>query len=232
MKTTRYNSFNQIHKGLRAMLYETALAIQQADLSRAEIADPILEQVEEILLLFESHAHSEDHHFNEPLEQTNPEIAALFEKEHEEDHRLGNVLRLLLVSYRGAATAKDRLEKGKLLFYAFNEFIAFNLYHMNKEEIDLNNTLWNRYTDEEIKGIEQSVVQSIPPEKMSRYAKWMIRGIDNNELQQWLGEVQQFAPAPVFEMLMGIAEKELQPERFETLVAAMKVAPRTIDVLE
>ncbi len=230
MKSTRYNSFNRIHKGLRTMLYETALAMQQADLSRAEMAEPILEQVEEILLLFESHAHSEDHHFNEPLEQTNPEIAALFEKEHEEDHRLGNVLRLLLVSYRGATTAEGRLEKGKLLFYAFNEFIAFNLYHMNKEEIDLNNTLWKRYTDQEIKGIEQAVVQSIPPDKMSRYAKWMIRGINNDELLHWFGEVQQFAPAPVFEMLMGIAEKELQTERFETLAAALNADQKTIDV--
>lgn len=230
MKTTRYNSFNRIHKGLRAVLYETALAMQQADLSRAEMAEPILEQIEEILLLFESHAHSEDHHFNEPLEQTNPEIAALFEKEHEEDHRLGNVLRLLLVSYRGAATSESRVEKGKLLFYAFNEFIAFNLYHMNKEEIDLNNALWNRYTDQEIIGIEQAVVQSIAPDKMSRYAKWMIRGINNDELLHWFGEVQQFAPAPVFEMLMGIAEKELQTERFETLAAALNADQKTIDV--
>lgn len=227
---TRYNSFNQIHKGLRALLYETAMAMQQTDLSNAEMTSPVLDQLGEILLLFETHAHSEDHHLNEPLEQTNPEVATLFEKEHEEDHRLANVLGNLITSYRSAGTAEQRWEQGRLLFYAFNEFIAFNLYHMNKEEIELNAALWKRYSDQEIKGIEQKIVQNTPPEKMARYAKWMIRGINDRELIHWLGEVRDFAPAPVFEMLNGIAEKELTSERYEGIATALKMERKGADV--
>lgn len=222
MTTTRYNSFNQIHKGLRAQLYDTALKIQQADMSQAESAAPVIEQIEEVLFLFESHAHGEDHYFNEPLEKTNPEVATLFEKEHVEDHRLANVLSSLIASYKEAATAETRTEKGKHLFYAFNEFIAFNLYHMNKEEIELNAALWNRYSDSEIRSIEQTLVQNIPPQKMMKYAKWMIRGINNNEIIHWLEEVRAFAPAPVFEMLITIAETELPAERYQSITDALK----------
>lgn len=218
MNTSRHNSFNQIHKGLRAQLYETALKIQQTDMSQAEAAAPVIEQIEEVLFLFESHAHGEDHYFNEPLEKTNPEVATLFEKEHVEDHRLANVLNSMIVSYKEAATPQARAEKGRHLFYAFNEFIAFNLYHMNKEEIELNAALWERYTDQEIKSIEQTLVQSIPPPKMMKYAKWMIRGINNSELIHWLDEVRRFAPPPVFEMLISIAKTELPEQRFTTIM--------------
>lgn len=213
MKTSRYNSFNQIHKGLRALLYETAIKIQQTDMSQAEAAEPAILQIEEVLFLFESHAHGEDHYFNEPLEKTNPDVATLFEKEHVEDHRLANVLTNLIKDYRQSTTPLERAEKGKHLFYAFNEFIAFNLYHMNKEEIELNEALWERYSDTEIKSIEQTLVQSIPPQKMAQYAKWMIRGINDKELVHWLDEVRRFAPPPVFEMLIAIAEVELPQQR-------------------
>ncbi len=213
----RYNSFNQVHKGLRALLYETALKIQQTDMSQAEAAEPVISQIEEVLFLFESHAHGEDHYFNEPLEKTNPEVAMLFEKEHVEDHRLANVLSSLIASYKQATTSPARAERGKHLFYAFNEFIAFNLYHMNKEEIELNAALWDRYSDSEIKSIEQTLVQNIPPQKMAQYAKWMIRGINDKELIHWLDEVRRFAPPPVFEMLLAIAEVELSQQRFATI---------------
>lgn len=222
MNTTRHNSFNQIHKGLRAQLYDTALKIQQTDMSQGEAAAPVIEQIEEVLFLFESHAHGEDHYFNEPLEKTNPEVASLFEKEHVEDHRLANVLTSLIASYKQATSPEARTEKGKHLFYAFNEFIAFNLYHMNKEEIELNAALWDRYTDSEIKSIEQTLVQSIPPQKMMKYAKWMIRGINNQEIIHWLEEVRAVAPAPVFEMLIIIAETELPTERYQFIAQALK----------
>ena len=222
MKTDRYNSFNQVHKGLRVMLYTTAEQMQQTDMSKEDLAKPVLEQVEEVLYLFESHAHGEDHHFNEPLEQSYPEVAKLFEKEHEEDHRLAAVLTHLIAAYRRSENDSERAVRAKELFYAFNEFIAFNLYHMNKEEIALNAVLWEKYSDQEIRMIEQTLVQSIPPQKMMKYAKWMIRGINNSEIIHWLSEVKAFAPTPVFEMLISIAEVELPTQRYQAVADALQ----------
>ncbi|MDZ7648287.1 MAG: hypothetical protein U5K54_14500 [Cytophagales bacterium] len=69
---------------------------------------------------------------------------------------------------------------------------------MNKEEIELNAALWERYTDMEIKAIEQTLVQNIPPQKMMQYAKWMIRGINDKELIHWLGEVRRICSTSGF----------------------------------
>jgi len=222
MNTPRYNSFNQIHKGLRAMLYESALQLQQTDLSDSSSGEAAIQQIEEVLYLFDSHAHNEDHFFNEPLEKTNPAIAELFEKEHEEDHRLGNVLRDLISQWRAANQAEVRWETGRNLVYAFNEFIAFNLYHMNKEEIELNAVLWEVYTDEQIKATEQTLVQQTPPQKMMQYAKWMIRGCNTMELAKWLREIRMGAPAEVFAVMMKLAEEQLPVSRFEEVKKSME----------
>ncbi len=223
MHTFRYNSFNQVHKGLRILLYDSAIKIQQADMSHIESASTVLSQIEEALYLFEGHANGEDHYFNEPLAKTNPDVAALFEKEHEEDHRLVHALNNLIAGYKEADTDLKRLEQGKLLFFAFNDFIAFNLYHMNKEEIELNAALWDCYSDSEIKSIEQTLVKNVPPQKMMMYAKWMIRGINDKEMIHWFGEVKATAPEPVFEMLITIAEAELPVDRFQVIVEALKL---------
>lgn len=222
MKANRYNTFNQIHKGLRALLYDTAMKLQQTDLSDSDKAIAAIEQVHETLFLFESHAHGEDYYFNEPLEKSMPEVAELFQKEHVEDHRLGNVISHLLESWAQAETNDARREAGKLLFYSFNEFIAFNLYHMNKEEIELNAALWDQYSDEEIRAIEQTLIQNIPHAKMEAYGKWMMRGLNDVEITKWLGEVKNFAPAPVFALLDRIAKDELPSSRYYAIQEAIE----------
>ncbi|MBL7843143.1 MAG: hypothetical protein JNK44_04700 [Cyclobacteriaceae bacterium] len=220
--TNRYNSFNQVHKGLRAYLYDTALKLQQTDLADAKAGEAAMQQVEEVLVLFESHAHNEDEFFNRPLEETNPEVAKLFEKEHEEDHRLGQVLADLVAQWREEPDDHARAVTGRNLFYAFNEFIAFNLYHMNKEEIELNAALWNAYSDEEIIATEQTLVQQTPPAKMMKYARWMIRGCNTVELTRWLSAVKANAPAEVFFALMHLATDELPAERLRELKAKLE----------
>jgi hypothetical protein len=215
--TSRYNSFNQIHKGLRALLYDTALKFQQTDLSDKTAGEKVLQQLELLLMLFESHAHNEDEFYNKPLEEVNHAVATMFEKEHDEDHRLGKVLADLIDRWRKEADASGRETTGRNLFYAFNEFIAFNLYHMNKEEIELNAVLWNEYSDDTIKATEQELVKRVPPQKMGLYAKWMIRGINDTELSTWLKEVKEFAPPEVFSMLIQLAAAELPSVRYEKL---------------
>lgn len=219
----RHNSFNQVHKGLRALLYDTALKIQQTDLADTTAGGALMAQLEEVIMLFESHAHNEDHFFNEPLEEINEEVAKLFEKEHEEDHRLSVLLQKHIKSWKQAETKRERLQAGTKLFYAFNEFIAFNLYHMNKEETLLNQVLWDTYTDDQIKVTEQQLVQSIAPEKMMKYALWMIRGMNTPEMIHWMKELEKGAPAPVFQIVKSMAREEWGAGRWKEVERSMNV---------
>ncbi len=58
MQQSRYNIFNQIHKGLRAMLYDTALRIQQMifHVLRKNRLFATVRQLEKVLAFFDKHA--------------------------------------------------------------------------------------------------------------------------------------------------------------------------------
>ncbi len=53
----RVNIFNQIHKGLRALLYESSLLLQQTDFSDEQEMQIAISRVKMVADLFDDHAH-------------------------------------------------------------------------------------------------------------------------------------------------------------------------------
>jgi hemerythrin-like domain-containing protein len=214
MSHQRYNLFNLIHKGLRHMMYDTALRIQTADFSTITGAAPVITQIEQLLSFFEEHAHHEDTHVLPCIQKYNPALVEDFESEHEEDHRLAYQLTNALTSWKVAEGSVARLNAGRKIFYIFNAFIAFNLYHMNKEEQSINAVLWKHYSDVEIKGITQRIVQSIKPKVLLEESRWMMRSINVREVIDWLMGIKVSAPSEVFKLYLKIAHEEMPVERW------------------
>ena len=88
----RYNSFNLIHKGLRASLYQTALQLQQTDFTDEAATEDAISKVREIVMLFEGHAQKEDRFIFPAIEEYEPSVVASFEAEHVLDEKLGQEL--------------------------------------------------------------------------------------------------------------------------------------------
>lgn len=211
---SRFNTFNQVHKALRAMLYDTALTLQQTYFGDAEEAETALEKVRAVVDVFDKHAAHEDQFILPAVEQYEPSIVDVFVQEHHKDHALSESLRGLLMVYKYAMQAGVKIETGQAINKAFIEFMIFNLEHMAKEETVLNKVLWRYYTDAEIIAINQKIVASIPAAEMAVTSAWMMRGMSNTEISNWLKSVEKNAPAPVFSQLFAIAEKELPHNRF------------------
>ncbi|MGG9964204.1 hemerythrin domain-containing protein [Ferruginibacter sp. SUN106] len=212
---TRYNIFGQVHKGLRAMLYETALCLQQTDFNNTEEAENSLTLLGQTIDLFDKHAHTEDTMVFTAIEHTEPALVNAFEKEHEEDHALGQRLRGLLTAFGHTVSSDDKIITGDAITQSFIEFMIFNLKHMAKEEDIINKALWKSYTDIELHGITQKIVASIPPQHVAQFSRWMMRGLNNNEITGWLKEVKNNAPDFVFQSLMQTAEQELNAPRWQ-----------------
>lgn len=211
----RYNIFLQVHKGLRALLYETALCLQQTDFDNSDAADNSLAQLAATVELFDKHAHTEDTMVFTAIEHTDPSLVNAFEKEHEEDHALGQRLRGLLIAFKHTVTTLDKITTGYAITQSFIDFMVFNLKHMAKEEDLINNALWKQYTDIELHGITQKIVSSLPPQHMAQFSRWMMRGLSNNEITAWLKEVKNNAPDFVFQSLMQTASQELEATRWQ-----------------
>ncbi len=217
----RYNIFNQIHKGLRALLYETSLQLQQTDFSDDGQTGAVTAKVQLALELFEGHAHTEDHFILPKIETYEPSVSDAFEQEHVEDMELGQRVAGLLEILNGTATVESKKETGRQLVIAFVDFMVFNLEHMKKEEDILNKLLWRYYSDEELAGITQTIVASIPPDKMAVISKWMMRGLAEDEIIGWLKEVKLHAPAFIYQPLYAMAAAELPESRWMRVKEAM-----------
>jgi Hemerythrin HHE cation binding domain len=217
----RYNLFYQIHKGLRAMLYETSLYLQQTDFNNADETETALAQLETVINLFNKHAHTEDTVVFAAIQKNEPALINAFEQEHEEDHALGQRLSGIITAFNYAATFDDKMAIGAALNQAFLDFMIFNLKHMAREEDIINQALWKYYTDAELQGITQQIVGGIPPQIIAQYNKWMIRGLSNNEIVGWLKEVKNVAPDFVFQSLMQTAEHELNIHRLQLVQEAI-----------
>lgn len=217
----RYNMFHQVHKGLRALLYETALCLQHTEFEDTVQAGESLDRLQEVIYLFNKHAHSEDTYVFPAVEKYEPSVADAFEQEHVRDHELGALLGQAIAACGAATDVAARLEAGCQVQQAFIAFMIFNLEHMGKEESVINPILHRYYKDQELHAITQQIVSAIVPEDMACFSRWMIRGLHNAEISQWLKEVELHAPEPAFQQLFLSVEKELSPARFRQVLEKM-----------
>lgn len=214
MNTIRFNGFNQIHKGLRALLFDTALQLQHTDFSDPAAAEQSFSRVEQTLWLFDGHADTEDHFFFARVKEHAPAFIAAMEDEHVIDHNLGESLRKGMQAYRSATSEQERIQCGYEVMLSFFAFTAFNLTHMNKEETEVNAIIWKHYSDDDIHAMIATALQHIPPHKNEVYSRWMMRGLGNHEISSWLKQVAAVAPEEVYAGLLQLAKEEVPPARW------------------
>jgi hypothetical protein len=217
----RVNIFNQIHKGLRALLYETSILLQQTDFSNKEEMQTAIKRVTLVADLFDDHAHHEDNYILPAIQEYEPSIVDAFEQEHEMDAKLSRALKDSLVALQ-MASPLVRPDMAGVLSKTFIQFMVFNLEHMAKEESILNKILWRYYSDEEILGIQRKIVAGLSPWSASVGTRWMMRGLNNPEIIHWLKTVEESAPEAVFQNLFATAEKELSEHRFRQVQEALE----------
>ncbi|MGB8194041.1 MAG: hemerythrin domain-containing protein [Chitinophagaceae bacterium] len=215
----RFNIFNQIHKGLRAMLYNMALTIQHTDFSREEEAKATLRKMKQVLELYAEHGGHEDNIVFPAVREVSPATVASLEAEHEKDEQLTNDLLLQIHTYRYAANIIEKVAVGYSIHLAFQEFVAFNLQHMCREEQTINPLLWEKYSDLELMQLQKEVRMQVKPESEIIFTRWMLQGLSDGEIKMWFSKVQESAPAAVWNGLWLIAIDELGYERVSGLLS-------------
>jgi hypothetical protein len=213
----RYNSFNLIHKGLRAALYQTSLQLQRTDFTEESETEESLNRVKEVIMLFEGHAQKEDTYILPAIIEYEPSVVATFHNEHEEDEQLGKELNKAVEKVQNCTELLEKIIAGRELTEAFVRFMVFNLNHMAKEENILNKILWRYYSDDEIRAIGVQIGKSVAPWIQDFYLTWMLRGINNREAKEWMKEIERAMPEVIFQTMLQKAEKELPQQRFRKI---------------
>lgn len=224
----RVNIFNQVHKGLRVALYQTATLLQQTDFAVQEDAEIAFEQVKEIVMLFDEHARKEDKYILPAIHQFEPSVGDCFKDEHVEDMALSASLTEAIENFARLESADEKIAAGMILNLEFSSFMIFNLQHMRKEEDVLNKLLWRYYSDAEIMTLHNTVVESITPWHFDFYSKWMLRGLNNQEIIYWLKAVDANAPPVVYQTLLAKAKTEIDPNRFNRIIKSVSMGSLTV----
>jgi len=198
------------------MLFSTQIKWQQTDFSSGD-STRIADLLGTVLYYYDEHADHEDKFILSKIIAQEPQIAGALEEDHVIDHELSKKLGSLLTGLKNASSDEAKEAAAASVFYALNEFIAFNLYHMNKEETTLLPLLWRHFSDEEILDMQNNIISSINPEILMEECRWMMRSINNREIQEWLGGVKVSAPPAVYNSFVQMAADELPQERFAAL---------------
>lgn len=214
---TRYNPFHQIHQGLRALLYHCSLQVQHTDFSDDQQAANTISLLKEVIWLFDGHAHTEDTKVFTLIADKAPEVIADFEQQHDKDHMLAAHLQGCIEQYEAAVKPSDKVFAGRQIQFSLAEFTAFNLSHMNMEEVIIKELIWQHYTDEQLHSLTMKIVASLPPDKNARYSYWMLKGLNIKEIVEWFLAIQNTAPSFVMDQMIELAAAALDSHHFNKL---------------
>lgn len=217
----RYNIFNQVHKGLRAFLYETAMQVQQTDFAKAEEAARAQESMEEALYYFNQHALHIERFIFPFIIAYHPHLVATCKQQYQANSVQAQKLRGAMNAYCHAEDPVEKTAAGKAILKTFTGFLTAHLDCMSREDNLLNSLLWRYYNDAELLGLEKEIVAKLAPRDLAMLSKWVIRGMNNAEIIEWLRSIEKTCITPVFSSFFSSAEKELPEGRWQTIQEAL-----------
>jgi hypothetical protein len=165
----RVDLFITIHKGLRAQLFELAADAARVDVTSTPAVDAIADKVERVLAFLDEHASLEDRFVIPQVRALDPDLA----DELARDHRALDAVQTEVGLAADAISLADLSQRplaGAQLARVINHLVAVQLLHMNREETEVNATLWAGLDDATLAGLRAAMAGSLPRE---RFAEWM-----------------------------------------------------------
>lgn len=203
------------------MSFASAIALQSNDFTSIEATREVFTSLHQVLKVFHDHARQEDHFILPAIQKYSAELVNQFTNEHLTGASLTGRLSNLMTIYSRAAGEDAKQETGENLCKAFSEFVAFNLYHMNKEEEKINKELWSKYSDEEIVCLHNAIVSDTSPDILILEATWILRAISNREIIEWIVCIKNGASCKVFDALLQLAESKLPADRWNKVLEGL-----------
>ena len=210
MTKQRYAIYRAIHKAVRHLLFSTSHRIGLTDFADPVVTLQALAAVDQTVAFLREHRKQEDAHIHPATESRAPGITARFAQEHEEDDRLIKEIEQLVVQMRGADRAL-RADLGIELHERFNAYIGIYLGHLYREETQLQQVLWDHFTDEELIAMAAAITADISPKCLQERLVKMCMTCNPDELFLILNHMKTKAPPEIFQGMAQLAEGAMEP---------------------
>ena len=93
-----------------------------------------------------------------------PGVTARFAEDHEEDEALSAEIEQIVAQIR-SASGGQRVALGIRLHERLNAYIGIYLGHLYREETELQQALWDNFTEEKLLAMTRDLVATIPPDR-------------------------------------------------------------------
>lgn len=223
---TRHDLYTTVHKGIRAMLFDTARTLARTEFSRPEDAATAAAAVRSALALLDEHAEHEDAVIVPEVARLLPELGAALASDHARTDALHRGIAQLadrldaVEDAADAPAAAERVAIGRRLHARFALLVAEHLQHLDREETEANRVLWAHKSDDELRAMEGRILASIPAPRLADWIALILPAASVSERGAVLGDLHRNVPPDVFATLTAPARAAMAPDAWHASVAA------------
>jgi hypothetical protein len=225
--TATEDLFTPIHKALRSMIYSLGGRLQAADFADRAASTAVLADLQHeftsavsstcVLCLLHSHATTEESGVFPAMQPIDPAMVRMLLDDHREINRRLGALTAMADELGATEPPERRVALGVRVNQEANDFFAFYLAHMNKEEVTIVPAMKEHFTDEQLRAMQGAVMGSMSPEKLANYLRWMLPSLSMGELTGILTNIKRGAPPQLLELISGIGTANVDPARWTTV---------------
>lgn len=210
--------FTQIHKAIRALLFDTARLLQKADFGNEQEMDEVLNRLELVLEMLEEHALHEDRFIFPAVEAVFPGATLECEQEHRAYEKKIQCLQALMQQLKETTSSKARQGQSGIINRCYADFLAFQLVHMNHEEEQVLDVSQELLLPDALQAIRHQIQANSNVTNYSIWVQWRLSSLSMPELVS-LFEQLRMVPMPVYQLFRQTAERVLAPARWQHLIA-------------
>jgi len=129
----RFDMYTPIHKAVRRVMFETAIALARTDFNAADEVEEATRSVSACTLFLREHAEHEDREVVPLVARLDPELGATLEREHPELERMTIDVESLWPRLASLDVPVARGQMGAELLRRFQALVAAHLRHMERD---------------------------------------------------------------------------------------------------
>ena len=210
MTQHRHSTYRATHKAMRHLLFSASQQLGVTDFADDAVTAETLETIDALIVTLWEHRTREDASIHPPLESRVPGVTARFVEDHEEDEVLSSELEQLVAQIR-SARGDQRFALGIRLHEQLNAYIGIYQGHLYREETELQQALWDNFTEEELLAMSRELVASIPPDRRGYMLKVMFSSCGPDDIAPILGGIKANAPPEIAQLTLQLAEENMPP---------------------
>lgn len=205
----RVDLYAFVHKAQRFHLFRLSEVMGSADLSQAQEAEKIVDQLKELLEHLRDHADNEKRYIH-PLYQQIGSVGEYFDGEHESlEAEIQKIEKVVQENH------------GSDLYVIYARFLGVYLLHLDEEETAQREILWKNYEDKVLGEAFMRFKAERPSHLAQKDFEFMLPALSIPELTQMFRGMKASVSEQAFVGACDVAAKLLAKTKWDKVIAAI-----------